>query len=117
MMIFRGILFFALLALAATTFSDGPGSRLRLGPQPQAPGPAAGPADRDLQRCEQMSGDARDRCLRELHIATREAQRAAPHKGPNPESAGAGATTPDAVRPEAAPETAGPGSVGGSAPR
>ena len=116
-MMLRGLLFFALLALAATTFSDGPGSRLLLGPQPQRTAPVAGPADRDAQRCEQMGGDARERCLRELYIATREAQRAAPHKGPNPESSGAGATTPDVLRPEAAPETAGPGSVGGSAPR
>ena len=108
-MMFRGILFLALLALAATTFSDGPGSRIRLHPQP--PAPSAGPADRDAQRCEQMGGDAKERCLRELHLATREAQRAAPHKGPNPESAGAGASTPNASG------TAGPGSVGGSAPR
>ena len=110
-MMFRGILFLALLALAATTFSDGPGSRIRLHPQPQPPAPAAGPADRDAQRCEQMGADAKERCLRELHLATREAQRAAPHKGPNPESAGAGASTPNASG------TAGPGSVGGSAPR
>lgn len=112
-MMFRGILFLALLALAATTFSDGPGSRIRLNPQPQPTAPVAGPADRDAQRCEQMGGDAKERCLRELQIATREAQRAAPHKGPNPESAGAGATTPDSI----GPGSAGPGSVGGSTPR
>ena len=95
-MMFKGFLFLALLALAATTFSDGPGSRIRLGPQPQPAGPVAGPADRDAQRCEGMSSsDAKERCLRELQIATREAQRAAPHKGPNPQSSGAGATVPD----------------------
>ena len=93
-MMFRGILFIALLALAATTFSDGPGSRIGLGPQPQPSGPVAGPADRDAQRCEDMKNNSeKERCLRELQIATREAQRA-PHKGPNPESAGAGATGP-----------------------
>jgi hypothetical protein len=112
-MMFRGFLFIALLALAATTFSDGPGSRIRLGPQPQPAAPVAGPADRDLQRCEEMNGSAKERCLRELQIATREAQRAAPHNGPNPESAGTGASTPDAI----GPGTAGPGSVGGSAAR
>jgi len=115
-MMFRGFLFIALLALAATTFSDGPGSRIRLGPQPQPAGPVAGPADRDAQRCEEMGGNEKERCLRELQIATREAQRS-PHKGPNPESAGAGASTPDVVGPDAGPGTAGPGSVGGSAPR
>ena len=100
-MMFRGILFLALLALAATTFSDGPGSRILLSPQPQPQpaAPVAGAADRDAQRCEEMGGNAKERCLRELQIATREAQRAAPHKGPNPESAGAGASKPDSNPP------------------
>ena len=102
-MMFRGILFLALLALAATTFSDGPGSRIRLNPQPQPTAPVAGPADRDAQRCEQMGRDAKERCLRELQIATREAQRAAPHKGPNPESSGAGSTAPGSTAPERNP--------------
>ena len=109
---FRGLIFLALLVLAATTFSDGPGSRIGLGPVPQPAGPVAGPmsgpADRDAQRCEQMRRDAKDRCLRELQMAVREAQRA-PHAGPNPESAGVGATAPDI-----GPRTTGPGSVGGS---
>ena len=89
---FRGLLFLALLALAATTFSDGPGSRILMGPAPQPAGLVAGPADRDAQRCEALRGDAKERCQREPRMAMREAQRA-PHEGPNPESTGAGASS------------------------
>ena len=57
--------------------------------------------DRDLQRCEAMRGDEKERCLRALRDAARRDDRP-PHAGPGPErgpestgmSSGAGSTGP-----------------------
>jgi hypothetical protein len=86
------IVLFTLLALSAAAFADGPGSRIRATPSgPVAPTPAdqTKPVERDLQRCETLTGKEKDRCLRALHQAVRQDQRA-PHEGPGPESTGVG---------------------------
>jgi hypothetical protein len=86
------IVLFTLLALSAAALADGPGSRIRATPSgPVAPTPAdqTKPVERDLQRCESLSGKEKDRCLRALHQAVRQDQ-LAPHEGPGPESTGMG---------------------------
>ena len=55
------LLFIALLGIAAVAIADGPGSRI--GTTPVQPQPA-GPVDKDVQRCESMSGEQKERCLR-----------------------------------------------------
>ena len=92
---------FALVALIAFTLeaaADGPGTRIRDTPLPSQPGAAV---DRDLQRCEAMRGDEKQRCLRALRDAARRDDRP-PHAGPGPErgpestgmSSGVGGTGP-----------------------
>lgn len=103
----KAIAALAILALAATALADGPGTRLRAGP---GPGQPAGPVERDAQRCDTMSGAAKERCLRELRAAMRDPIRD-PHQGPGPEAvggtpAGTGATS----------ATSGSG-IGAAAPR
>lgn len=84
------LLFIALLGIGAVALADGPGSRLLTNPEP--PRPAASPAiDRDMQRCEEMSGPQKDRCLRALRSATSGTARA-PHEGPSPARPGPEAT-------------------------
>ena len=80
-----------LLGTAAVAVADGPGSRIRATPGPPQPG-GAGRLDRDLQRCEAMSGAQKERCLRALRAAERDVQRA-PHEGPGPESPGPSANS------------------------
>src|SRR5688500_3129777 len=83
------IVLFTLLALSAAALADGPGSRIRATPSgPVAPTPAdqTQPVERDLQRCEMLTGKEKDRCLRALHQAVRQDQRAPP----GPESTGVG---------------------------
>ena len=80
-----------LLGTAAVALADGPGSRIRATPGPPQPA-AAGPVDRDLQRCQAMSGEEKERCLRALRSAERGAERA-PHEGPGPESPGPSANS------------------------
>jgi len=60
----RSLLLVLLMGFAATSFADGPGSRIRTGPPP--PQPAGPAAERDMQRCEAMRGDAKERCMREV---------------------------------------------------
>ena len=92
----RSLLLVLLMGFAATSFADGPGSRIRTGPPP--PQPAGSAAERDMQRCEAMRGDAKERCMRELRAAMRANDRSPPHAGPGPEStgmgSGAGSTAP-----------------------
>jgi hypothetical protein len=84
------LLFITLLGIAAVALADGPGSRLLTTPEP--PRPAASPAlDRDMQRCEEMNGAQKERCLRALRSATSGAARA-PHEGPSPARPGPEAT-------------------------
>ena len=98
-----------LLGFAAASFADGPGSRIRMGPPP--PQPASAAAERDLQRCEALRGDAKERCMRELRAAMRADERSQPHAGPGPatgasSSAGSGASADGSTS-----------SGGGAAPR
>ncbi len=84
------LVFVSLLGLAAVALADGPGSQILT--TPEQPRPAASPAyDRDLQRCEEMTGAHKDRCLRALRSATSGAARA-PHEGPSPARPGPEAT-------------------------
>ena len=84
------IVFVSLLGIAAIALADGPGSQILT--TPEQPRPAASPAyDRDLQRCEEMTGAHKDRCLRALRSATSGGARA-PHEGPSPARPGPEAT-------------------------
>jgi hypothetical protein len=102
----RSLLAASLLAIGLSALADGPGSRLRIGPAlPQQPAPAA---ERDLQRCEKLRADERERCLKDLRAAAAADERT---RGPGSvggtPSAGSGATT----------GTSGGGTVGGAAAR
>src|SRR5919106_3514242 len=80
-----------LLALSTLCVADGPGSRIRAGPGvPAVPGQPMGPVEKDLQRCDALRAEAKERCMREIRAAMRGSERA-PHEGPNPESTGMGA--------------------------
>jgi hypothetical protein len=83
----RGLLLLILLGFAAASSADGPGSRILAGPP--APQPASPAAERDLQRCDAMHGDAKQRCIRELRGAIGSPDRP-PHQGPGPEATGMG---------------------------
>ena len=90
----KAIVSLLISAAAASALADGPGTRLRIGP---GPGQPVGPVERDAQRCDAMSGAAKERCLRELRAAMRDPIRE-PHQGPGPEAvggtpAGTGATS------------------------
>ena len=99
---FKSFVISALLGVATASFADGPGSRIRTGPA------APPPLDRDIQRCEALRAEAKERCLRELRAALRGAERA-PHEGPNPETTGMGAGAGSS-----GPEATGMGSGAGS---
>ena len=71
----------ALLSFTLNAWADGPGTRIRDTPLPSRPAAAV---DRDLQRCDAMRGDEKERCLRALRDAARRDERA-PHAGPGPE--------------------------------
>ena len=86
----KDLVFVALLGVAAVAIADGPGTRIRATPAPPQP---AGALDRDMQRCESMAGEQRERCLRALRSAKNGTQRA-PHEGPSPERPGPEATGP-----------------------
>ena len=80
------IIFVSLLGIAAVALADGPGSQILT--TPEQPRPAASPAaDKDLQRCEEMSGAQKERCLRTLRSATSGTARS-PHEGPSPAQPG-----------------------------
>jgi hypothetical protein len=95
----------SLLALSATASADGPGSRIRIGPaDPQRTSPAT---QRDLERCERLRDEAKERCVKEARAAA-----AADEKTRGPGSvggapAGTGATS----------GTPGAGTSGGATPR
>src|SRR5918999_4617200 len=89
----RSLIVSSFLALALPALADGPGTRLRLGPGvPQQPAPAA---ERDLERCERLRAEDRERCVKQVRAAA-----AADERTRGPESiggrtsgAGSGATT------------------------
>lgn len=80
----------SLLGAAAVALADGPGSQILT--TPEQPRPMTSPAlDKDMQRCEEMSGAQKERCLRALRSATSGTARA-PHEGPSPARPGPEAT-------------------------
>jgi hypothetical protein len=108
----RSVLAVASFALVGAALADGPGSRIRTGPGITHPGtPPA--AERDAERCYKMPDKEKERCLQRLRAALRGKERA-PHAGPGPESTGAGSGAGSGAT---ASGSAGPGAVGGSAPR
>jgi len=90
--------FIGLIAISAGAAADGPGTRIRATPFPAQP---SATVDRDLQRCEAMRGEEKERCLRALRDAARREDRP-PHAGPGPDrgpestgmSSGSGSTGP-----------------------
>ncbi len=100
-----------LLALAIPSFAgsagaqntaDGPGNRILTTPSgPQRTGPAA---ERDLQRCEALSGEEKERCTKDVRAAITAGEK---QRGPEATGAGSGASG-------AAPGGTAPG---GTAPR
>jgi hypothetical protein len=92
----------AFFALSTTAFGDAPGTRILTTPSgPQRTSPAA---ERDLQRCEQLREEAKERCIKEVRAAV-----AADEKQRGPEATGAGSGASSA--------TSGASAPGGSAPR
>lgn len=103
-----------ILVSAAQAFADGPGSRIRATPLPPQP---AGAIDKDLQRCEALQGEERERCLRTLRDAARTAE-PPPHAGPGPERGGPESTgMGSAAGSTSASGIGGGGTLGGAAPR
>ena len=92
-----------LVSVTLNSWADGPGTRIRDTPLPSRPAAAV---DRDLQRCEAMRGDEKERCLRALRDAARRDDRP-PHAGPGPERG------PESIGMGAAAST-GPGVGGGT---
>jgi hypothetical protein len=103
--VLKAVIAIGLLAVSASVSADGPGSRIRIGPpEPQRTPPAT---QRDLERCERLRDEAKDRCVREARAAA-----AADEKTRGPGSvggtpAGTGATS----------GSSGGGTFGGTAPR
>jgi hypothetical protein len=92
----RGLILVLLLGLSAVSFADGPGSRIRMGPAaPQPMGPAA---ERDLQRCEAMRAEEKERCIKHLRAAS-----SADDKRQGPEATGAASGATSATPGTAAP--------------
>lgn len=76
----------ALLALAIPSFAEDPGSRIMTTPSgPQRTGPAA---ERDLQRCETLSGEEKERCMKDVRAAITAGEK---QRGPEATGAGSGA--------------------------
>jgi hypothetical protein len=100
----RGLLIVALLGFAAASSADGPGSRIGIGPSLQTGRPAA---ERDLQRCQAMRGEEKDRCMKNLRAAA-----AADEKARGPEATGAAPGAGSGTASGAAG-----GTSGGAAPR
>jgi len=103
---FRSLLFAGLLGVAAASSADGPGTRILASPTgPQRPVPAA---ERDLQRCEAMRTQARERCMKEVRAAV-----GVDGKARGPEAAGAGPSAGSGATAGAS----GGGTSGSGAPR
>lgn len=97
----------ALITLStALSYADGPGSRLRAGPELQQPPNRA--AARDLDRCDTLRDEEKERCKKAVRAAA-----AADEKPRGPEAtgmgSGAGASTGTG--------TSGGGTFGSAAPR
>lgn len=83
----RSLLLITLLGFSASTFADGPGSRIRA--TPGGPAQPSGAMSRDLDRCDAMRGQEKERCLRALGAAARAPERT-PNERPGPEATGGG---------------------------
>jgi len=95
----------ALLAVAPS-FADGPGTRILTTPSgPQRPSPAA---ERDLQRCEALRDDAKERCMKDVRAAIIADEK---QRGPEATGAGSGAGS------GASTGTSGAGAGSSAAPR
>lgn len=57
-----------LFAISGACLAEGPGTQIRAGP-PVLQRPAPPPAERDLERCQKLSGEEKDRCLKNLRAA------------------------------------------------
>ena len=91
-MLSERLVFIGLLWIAAVALADGPGSQILNTPEPPRPAASASPAlDKDMQRCEEMSGAQKEHCLRALRSVTSGTARA-PHEGPSPSRPGPEAT-------------------------
>ena len=79
----------ALLALAIPSFAQGPGTRILTTPSgPLRPDPAA---ERDLQRCETLPAEAKERCMKDVRAAIMAEEK---KRGPEATGAGSGASGP-----------------------
>ena len=96
----RGLIVVLLLGLSAVSFADGPGTRIGTGPA--APQPRSSAAERDLQYCETMRAEQKERCMKAVRAAA-----AADEKPRGPEATGSGTTT----------GASGGGTLGGATPR
>jgi hypothetical protein len=86
-------LLLALVAVSTASFADGPGTRILTTPSgPQRSSPAA---ERDLQRCEALRDEAKQRCMKDVRaaIAADEKQRGGPEATGAGSGAGSGASS------------------------
>lgn len=83
----RSLVLITLLGFSATAFADGPGSRIRA--TPGGPPQPSGAMTRDMDRCDEMRGEQKERCLRALGAAARAPART-PNERPGPEATGGG---------------------------
>ena len=102
----RAFTFALLLAFAAASYADGPGSRIRAGPELQQPPNRA--AARDLDRCDTLRDEEKARCKKAVRAAA-----AADEKPRGPEATGMGSGAGSS----AGTGTSGAGSFGSASPR
>ena len=94
----KAFAFALLLAFAAASYADGPGTQIRAGPDLQQPPNRA--AARDLDRCDTLRDEEKGRCKKAVRAAA-----AADEKQRGPEATGVGS---------GAGASAGTGTSGGS---
>jgi hypothetical protein len=100
----KAFAFAVLLAFAAASYADGPGTRIRTGPDLQQPPNRA--AARDLDRCDTLRDEEKGRCKKAVRAAA-----AADEKPRGPEATGMGSAA------GASAGTSGGGAFGSAAPR
>jgi hypothetical protein len=102
----KRLLFAVLVTFAALSHADGPGSRIRAGPELQQPPNRA--AARDLDRCDTLRDEEKERCKKAVRAAA-----AADEKPRGPEATGMGS----GAGASAGTGTSGGGSFGSASPR
>jgi hypothetical protein len=100
------LLLVALLALATPAFADDPGTRIL--PTPSGPKRPAPAAERDLQRCEALRDEAKERCIKDVRAAIAAGEK---ERGPEATGAGSGASSGATIG------ASGGATPGGAAPR